>query len=107
MLMKKILCFFSALLLAMAAVTTTACSNDEESIPIDAEKSPSEFFATNFPQEKDGEGTNIKDVSFAGFDNQENVCLVVNSYEELKSIYWGKESLPEIDFSKNSLIIGR
>lgn len=104
--MKKIFYCFSALLLLAAAVTTTACSSDDDIIPEEKEIL-SDFFEKSFPIEKEGEGTKVKNVPFSGFDNQENVCVVINSYEEFKSVYQGNEPLPEVDFSKNSLVIGR
>lgn len=104
--MKKVFYCFSALLLLAVAVTVSSCSSDDDIIP--EEKGVlSDFFEKSFPIEKEGEGTKVKNVPFSGFDNQENVCVVINSYEEFKSVYQGKEPLPEVDFSKNSLVIGR
>ena len=97
---------FSALILLAISMAMTACSSDEDSISAERE-SLAEFFKKTFPQEKDGEGTNDTNILFAGFNEQENVCEVINSYDELKSSYQGKEPLPEVDFSKYSLVIGR
>ena len=38
--------------------------------------------------------------------DKENICLV-NSKQELESIYYGNLEIPEIDFSKYTLIIGK
>ena len=87
--------------------TLAACSSDEDdNIPAEKE-SIEDFFKKTLPQEQEGSGTDVKDVPFTGFDKQENVCVVINSYDELKTIYQGNNPLPEVDFSKYSLIIGR
>lgn len=103
---KKALLLFSALLLLTMGMVVTACSSEEEEYSEERE-SLAEFFKKSFPQEKDGEGTNVTDVPFVGFNEQGSVCKVINSYDELKSSYRGNETLPEVDFSKYSLVVGR
>ena len=39
--------------------------------------------------------------------DDEDTYRIVNSMEELKSIYEGEATLPEIDFGKYTLVIGR
>lgn len=36
-----------------------------------------------------------------------DTCYLVNSHEELQALYWGERELPEIDFSKYTLVLGR
>ena len=38
--------------------------------------------------------------------DKENICLV-NSKEEFEKIYYGNKEIPEIDFSKYTLVIGK
>ena len=38
---------------------------------------------------------------------KENIVCVINSRQELADIYMGEKELPEIDFDKNTLIIGQ
>ena len=87
-------------------VGLTACSSDDDIVP-EEKGNLADFFEKTFPKEQEGTGTDVKDVPFSGFGHQDNVCVVINSYEELESVYRGKEQLPEVDFTKNSLIIGR
>ena len=111
---QKAVRIFAVLLSAAGlflTATLAACNSDNDEIPgndeIPENVSLMEFFETNFPNEQEGSGTDVKDVPFSGFDNQENVCVVINSYDELKTIYQGKNPLPEVVFSKYSLVIGR
>lgn len=41
------------------------------------------------------------------FDNLSDTCYLVNSYDELQSIYVGKKQLPAIDFDSYTLIVGQ
>ena len=97
---------FSTLLFLAVGMAVTACSSEEDEYSEERE-SLAEFFKKSFPQEKDGEGTNVTDVPFGGFNKQGSVCKVISSYDELKSSYQGNEILPEVDFSRYSLVIGR
>ena len=107
---QKAVRIFAVLLSAAGlflTATLAACSSDEDdNIPAEKE-SIEDFFKKTLPQEQEGAGTDVKDVPFTGFDKQENVCVVINSYDEFKSIYQGKKTLPEVDFSEYSLVIGR
>ena len=40
-------------------------------------------------------------------DSDKNECYVINSLEELKSIYKGNVEIPEIDFERYTLVIGQ
>lgn len=40
-------------------------------------------------------------------DSNKDVCYVINSIQELKSIYKGDKDLPEIDFKRWTLVIGQ
>lgn len=41
-----------------------------------------------------------------GFSLKENTCFRIDSKEELKAMYQGTDELPEIDFSKYTLLLG-
>lgn len=57
------------------------------------------FFNKELPLEKRSESF------FVGSDKDE--CYVINSIEELKSIYCGEKEIPYIDFDKYTLVIGQ
>ena len=57
------------------------------------------FFNKELPLEESSESF------FVGSDKDE--CYVINSLEELKSIYSGKKEIPYIDFDKYTLVIGQ
>lgn len=40
-------------------------------------------------------------------ENHSDTCYVVNSYEELRSIYVGQEQPPDIDFESYTLLVGQ
>jgi hypothetical protein len=40
-------------------------------------------------------------------ETHESLCYMVNSREELENLYSGQQKLPDIDFSKHTLIIGQ
>ena len=44
---------------------------------------------------------------FTTLDSRSDTCCLVNSRSELQSLYAGNRPLPEIDFEKNSLVIGK
>jgi hypothetical protein len=44
---------------------------------------------------------------FTNIGELEEVCYVVNNEEQLKALYNGKEKLPDIDFTKYTLVIGK
>lgn len=41
------------------------------------------------------------------FPNNDHKCIIINSMEELATIYCGTDPLPEIDFSTTTVILGR
>lgn len=41
------------------------------------------------------------------FDNLSDICYYINSYDDLRSVYTGKEQLPVIDFESYTLIVGQ
>ena len=57
------------------------------------------FFNQELPLEESSESF------FVGSDKDE--CYVINSLEELKSIYCGEREIPYIDFDKYTLVIGQ
>ena len=57
------------------------------------------FFNQELPLEESSESF------FVGSDKDE--CYVINSLEELKSIYSGEREIPYIDFDKYTLVIGQ
>ena len=60
-----------------------------------------DFFKTELPQNSD--------MPSPGFfvNSNVNACYVINSIEELKSLYEGDRELPMIDFRSKTLIIGQ
>ena len=44
---------------------------------------------------------------FVDTNSDEDICKIINSREELQSIYSGNKLLPDIDFQQYTLIIGR
>ena len=60
-----------------------------------------DFFKTELPQNSD--------MPSPGFfvNSNVNACRVINSIEELKSLYKGDRELPMIDFRSKTLIIGQ
>ena len=95
----------SALLLVMAAMTTACCS-DEEILPI-IDVSEQENLISFFQKEHLEKGYD-RGMSNGFFgDKRNDTCIVVSSREEFTYLYRGDHPLPEVDFSKNSLIIGQ
>lgn len=108
--MKKTILKFGLFLLAV--LLPTGCSSDEEdeikgkeieSIDIGNDIEAffySEWFAYNTSETYPETFFNQELI------DKENICLV-NSKQELESIYYGNLEIPEIDFSKYTLIIGK
>ncbi|MBP1540327.1 MAG: hypothetical protein ILA29_08265 [Prevotella sp.] len=109
--------FFSAIVLLLSAGLFVACSSDDfmnedfnggnkENIEV-----AKQFFDKTFPCGEAGLDVNAKDIgnNYIGFEEYWNdcPCLVINSNEELMSVYKGEEALPKIDFSNISIILGR
>ena len=95
-------------LLAMIAIVFIGCSNDDEVtpmpesvVPVICNESISVFFEQYLP--KDGHS----EVFFTDVPENEETCMVIDNKDELRSAYNGDKELPEIDFSKYSLVIGK
>ena len=123
--MKKNLLFAMSAVLLMAGMVTTACSSDDDDdpktpedptetvisrndgkiIPVPGDKSNFDdlydFFNKELPLTSWGENN-----SAFLLDNSET-CYFINSYDDLKAIYTGKEQMPSIDFKSYTLIIGQ
>ena len=123
--MKKNLLFTMSVVLLMAGMVTTACSSDDNDdpktpedptetvisrddgkiIPVPGDKSNFDdlydFFNKELPLTSWGENN-----SAFLLDNSET-CYFINSYDDLKAIYTGKEQMPSIDFESYTLIIGQ
>ena len=112
--MKKVL-FVIGVLLSLSMFC--ACSSDDDGSnysegfvdlpPInDGEdySALSEFFKTAFGGSYDDD----KPFDFKNnLSDEENPCVVINNEEDFKEAYTGDLSLPAIDFSKYTLIIGK
>ena len=117
--MKKNLLLAMSAVLLMAGMVTTACSSDDDDvittktpessdtpesssrddgkiIPVPGDKSNFDdlydFFNKELPLTSWGENN-----SAFHLDNSET-CYFINSYDDLKAIYTGKEQMPSIDF---------
>ena len=106
--MKKV---FLVLSLLLSLGMFYACSNEDETVNVYVPIEEGEDYAAiaNF--------FNLElssDIYSQGFfvDSQnstnvgEEVCKIINSRKELKDIYSGDKDLPEIDFTKYTLIVG-
>lgn len=103
--MKKELLFAAMLI----SITLTSCSNDKsetqdldsitEIVEYTADQTTEAFFNTelNFMN---------GDKHFFG-NTHDNICFMVNSLQELQSLYSGELSIPDIDFDKYTLVIGQ
>lgn len=94
-----------------------ACSNSDEIgneypndlnelFPIDEEddsNTVSNFFKTEFGTYEDEKPFDLKN----NLSSEENSCIIINSKEDFEKVYTGKLSLPTIDFSQYTLIIGK
>ena len=52
------------------------------------------------------DGRHLKDMTFFD-DGHKDSCLIINSREEFQAVYKGSSSLPEVDFSNNSIFLCR
>ena len=111
--MKKVFLFLGMLL---SLGIFSACSNSDE---IDTESSDvfskitpiddgdgfdaiSAFFKTAFATE-DEKAFNFKN----NLSNKENPCIIINNEEDFNKTYTGDLNLPEIDFSRYTIVIGK
>lgn len=110
--MKTIKLIFFMLLLFAMMQGFTGCSNDEnKNLSVDeskrienkltASKEVEDFFNMALPNE--GQESHC---FFTSLNPQKDICYVVNSRDEFLSLYSCSEALPDIDFDKQSLIIG-
>ena len=114
--MKKncVLWMFAMLMLA---VGMSSCSSDDEDNIVPqintANGTIEDFFNTEFPVTHDSfEYSNshsffCEEKSGIKSAITENIVCVINSRKELADIYLGEKEIPEIDFEKNTLIIGQ
>lgn len=96
------------------------CSNDEME-PVDTPEEPEVSFVDWY--EEDGriypaESLNLNKfmADYVGYrkpdvffneDDSDQLCRIINSKEEFRAVYKGSKELPEIDFQRYSLILGR
>ena len=89
-------------------------SNDDDIEEWDEMKNISSFFNTTLPNGEEILQYFFPDSSIdpsqpplpSNRYHQDDTCYVVNSREELQALYWGNEELPQINFEKNTLILG-
>ena len=108
--MKKNI-IFSLMVLFTMGIESCSSSNDDNGVSENSDimvisetevsTDVSEFFGTELPKYSGTPSTGF----FVG--THENLCYVINSIEELKSLYKGEKELPKIDFSSKTLIIGQ
>lgn len=122
---KKLLFMMSAMLLMMASTVMTACSSDDDGpntpeapteegtrnndgkvIPVLGDKSNFEALYDFFDKELPLLSISEQNNPFL-LDGHSEICYFVNSYDEFRSIYTGKEQLPVIDFDSYTLIVGQ
>lgn len=103
---KTLAVFLSAIILL------TGCSNDDDELiketKIESVNNGQEVKAFFNSEWADYNAADSYPETFFNRElmDKENICLV-NSKEEFKNIYFGNKEIPEIDFSKYSLIIGK
>ena len=119
--MKKYLLFFNVLI---ATICFCGCSKIDESneddsnnviLPINQiDGAIAVFLNAELPERHHSDDIYRISKSFFCEDKsgiksaiKENIVCVINSRQELADIYMGEKDLPEIDFDKNTLIIGQ
>lgn len=75
------------------------------------ETDPNDPLASFFQEELhapywDGQGNEYK-TFFEHGDYDKEICLMINSRQEFQQAYMGSKPLPDVDFSKYTLLIGR
>ena len=115
--------FAMATIMLLAIGVATSCSNNEdffsnedlEGINNDENvKAINDFLSKTFPYGEpyvdfDEESRGLAMDNYKGFENwdyENTPCLIINSREELASVYKGEMEIPEMDLSKLSIIIG-
>lgn len=123
--MKKNLIFVMSVMLSlMAGTLLTACSSDNDDpkspetpiektrhidgtiVTIPGDESNYDALYNFFDKELPSMSTSGQSNNFL-FDNLSDRCYFINSYDELRSVYTGKEQLPVIDFGSYTLIVGQ
>ena len=78
------------------------CSSNEENERVIESKEITSFFESTLLN-----GEDILQYSFPSLYSQRDTCYMVNSRAELKDLYAGDKELPQIDFDKCTLVIGK
>lgn len=121
----KIELFMSSIMMLLFVGVFSGCTSDDDFIltsdfgelsPEDNEnvKTINDFLSKTFPYGEpyvdfDEESRGLARDNYKGFENwdyENTPCLIINSREELASVYKGEMEIPEMDLSKLSIIIG-
>ena len=122
---KNSILWMSAVLILIVGMSS--CSNDDEIVDVFSnnnavrggevygwdkpEVDASDSLAVFFRDELHGPYWDGNGNEFKTFFNQSSYddesCLMIYSRQEFRSAYMGTKELPDVDFSKNTLIIGR
>ena len=99
------------LVACVVAIVLCSCSNKEQgpdgfSYPVAPPSEVVSFFDTYLPA---SESSSLSDMifNFPDLDYQSNECMLVNSRKEFRDLLAVEVPLPDIDFKKYSLIIGK
>jgi hypothetical protein len=99
------------LVACVVAIVLCSCSNKEQgpdgfSYPVAPPSEVVSFFDTYLPA---SESSSLSDMifNFPDLDYQSNECMLVNSRKEFRDLLTVEVPLPDIDFKKYSLIIGK
>lgn len=99
------------LVACVVAIVLCSCSNKEQgpdgfSYPVAPPSEVVSFFDTYLPA---SESSSLSDMifNFPDLDYQSSECVLVNSKKEFRGLLTREVSLPDIDFEKYSLIIGK
>ena len=105
------------LFILLAAIAFVACSDEEETNiirPVNAPADVKAFFQSEIGKEFGESNTILSDTrivhSPVGGDVRmpsPDTCCVINSRAELAAIYAGEKQLPDIDFTKYTLVVGK
>ena len=103
--MKQIVIFLS-LLLTMGLFS--GCSNDDDKYDheLSSIQPTNDDIPLFFNSVFESEGENVIDFK-NNISDTTSPCIIVNSKEDFEKSYTGKMLLPEIDFSKYTLVLGK
>ena len=103
--MKKTLFYASALLL----LVMSSCQKDDNSSDSNLEATLAQEAMNTFFDSTLASGMSVLEGFFesSSLSYNQDTCFLVNSSAELERLYTGDKELPEIDFGKNTLLIGR